>query len=167
MTSPLSSLYLQKVRILWLLWSRWYYPPVRFLIKVDKNVWQAEKCAIRSRKEKKRHNPISKQSTVTRFNFEIKTYFFCSDFASKHWYLFILIIRNIGNIIFPIITWGKEVCLASAVTRTRKQKAKKWQSLIGNILTDIFLFPIVPNKTQFENNCGLFFFTAVQCWPCQ
>ena len=119
-------------------------PPSDSSSRWTKNVWQAEKCSIRSRKEKKRHNPISKQSTVTRFNFEIKTHFFCTDFASKHWYLFILIIRNIGSIIFPIITWGKEVCLASAATRTRKQKAKKvteshWKHINRHIC-------MVPNK---------------------
>ena len=58
-------------------------PPSDSSSRWTKNVWQAEKCSIRSRKEKKRHNPISKQSTVTRFNFEIKTHFFCTDFASN------------------------------------------------------------------------------------
>ena len=51
-------------------------PPSDSSSRWTKNVWQAEKCSIRSRKEKKRHNPISKQSTVTRFNFEVKTHFF-------------------------------------------------------------------------------------------
>ena len=58
-------------------------PPSDSSSRWTKNVWQAEKCSIRSRKEKKRHNPISKQSTVTRSNFEIKTHFFCTDFASN------------------------------------------------------------------------------------
>ena len=121
-------------------------PPSDSSSRWTKNVWQAEKCSIRSRKEKKRHNP-----------FQNNQRWHVSILKSKHISSALTLPANIDIYLFWLLVILETTSSQSSLGEKKSvwlqprqeqesKKQKKWQSLIGNILTDIFLFPMVPNK---------------------